>query len=51
MVLLIIYNCLPVDFFSNLIQSKINLPLNNDDILPNVYYINLKKEEIEEKIF
>ena len=43
MVLLIIYNCLPVDFFSNLIQSKINLPLNNDDILPNVYYINLKK--------
>ena len=42
-VLIIIYNCLPIDFLSNLFQKKLNFNnLNDNDILPNVYYINLK---------
>ena len=49
-VLIIIYNCLPIDFFSNLFQCKLNsINFDNNDILPNVYYINLEKRNDRKK--
>ena len=42
-ILLIIYKCLPIDFFSNFFQTKLKLNYNDEEILPNIYYINLKE--------
>lgn len=45
-ILIIIYNSLPIDFLSNIFQNKLYLNnLNDEEVLPNVYYINLKDRE------